>query len=66
MEALGKEANMLPDIVPNIVIPVSAVLAIAFGLWLWKRVSAITMVPGAPNRGSVCSFECPVGALEGC
>lgn len=37
---------MMPDIVPTILIPASAVLAIAFGLWLWKRVSAISLVPG--------------------
>lgn len=45
--AKGVAPNMIPDLVPNIVIPVSALLAIAFGLWLWKRVSAISLVPGA-------------------
>ncbi|KAF6252549.1 pyrophosphate-energised proton pump [Scenedesmus sp. NREL 46B-D3] len=37
---------MLPDIVPTVVIPVSAILAIVFGAWLWKRVSAISLTPG--------------------
>ncbi|WIA41962.1 hypothetical protein OEZ86_009266 [Tetradesmus obliquus] len=37
---------ILPDIVPTVLIPVSAVLAIIFGAWLWKRVSAISMTPG--------------------
>ena len=44
---VAKEANMMPDMVPTILIPASALLAIAFGLWLWKRVSAISLVPGA-------------------
>jgi len=46
---VAKEANILPDLVPTILIPASAVVAIAFGLWLWKRVSAISLVPGAPG-----------------
>lgn len=50
---LAKEApNMMPDILPTILIPSSAVLAIIFGLWLWKRVSAISLVPGGPCRPS--------------
>jgi hypothetical protein len=45
MEA-AKEANILPDLVPTILIPSAAIVAIIFGLWLWKRVSAISLVPG--------------------
>jgi inorganic pyrophosphatase len=42
----AEQAVMLPDIVPTVLIPVSAILAIIFGLWLWKRVSAISLSPG--------------------
>eukprot|EP00775_Hariotina_reticulata_P003821 gene3821-4079_t len=42
----AERAVLLPDIVPTVLIPVSAVLAIVFGLWLWKRVSAISLSPG--------------------
>lgn len=42
----AEQAVLLPDIVPTVLIPVSAVLAIVFGLWLWKRVSAISLSPG--------------------
>jgi hypothetical protein len=44
--------NMLPDIVCTVVIPASAIVAIIFGLWLWKRVSSITLVPGDGGRGT--------------
>lgn len=55
---------MMPDIVPTIMIPVSAVIAIVFGLWLWKRVSAISLVPGVPccsalqGHASFLAFPC--------
>lgn len=49
---LAKQAaeNVLPDLVPTVLIPASAIIAIVFGLWLWKRVSYITLVPGATGR----------------
>lgn len=46
MEVAKVAPNMMPDMVPTILIPASAIVAIIFGLWLWKRVSAISLVPG--------------------
>ncbi|KAK9830190.1 hypothetical protein WJX72_010203 [[Myrmecia] bisecta] len=40
----------MPDIVPQFLIPGSALLAIAFGLWLWWRVSHVLVKPGHSSR----------------
>jgi H+-translocating diphosphatase len=39
-------AAPLPVLVPNVLIPLSAVVGIIFALWLWKRVSAIQLTGG--------------------
>jgi hypothetical protein len=39
----GMMASLAPDMVPLVLIPTSAVLGIVFALWLWKRVSLITV-----------------------
>lgn len=44
--AKAASSTALPDLVPTVLIPVSAVLAILFGAWLWKRVSNISLTPG--------------------
>lgn len=36
------------DTASTIFIPVSAVIAIVFGLWLWKRVSAVSVSGRSP------------------
>lgn len=37
---------ILPDLFVTVYIPATAVVGILFGVWLWKRVSAISMTPG--------------------
>lgn len=51
MEVSAAEAPILSPLVPNVLIPVSAVVAIIFGLWLWKRVSAIQLTGGEDQAG---------------
>lgn len=47
MEAhLHSVHTVFPSAVPTILIPVSALLSIAFGIWLWYRVSAIKVGNG--------------------
>ena len=36
----------LPDLFPTIFIPTTAVIAIFFGIWLWQRVSTVSLTPG--------------------
>jgi inorganic pyrophosphatase len=43
-------ASLAPEVV-LVMIPLSAVLGIIFALWLWKRVSAVSMSSGGAFRG---------------
>jgi hypothetical protein len=44
------------DMTATVLIPVSAVVAIIFGLWLWKRVSAVSVSGRARAwRGPCCA-----------
>lgn len=51
--------HILPDLAVNILIPSSAIIAIVFGLWLWKRVSYISMTPGGWWEGRGGAEEAP-------
>jgi hypothetical protein len=38
--------QVLSDLFPTVFIPTSAVIAILFGIWLWQRVSSVSLTPG--------------------
>lgn len=46
---LGKTVPAFGDIVPTVLIPGAALLAIVFGIWTWIRVSAVKV--GASRGG---------------
>ena len=60
------EGSTAPPLVPLVLVPTSAVLGIVFALWLWRRVSAISVSPASSvfrsNNGREmppsCCCEC--------
>jgi hypothetical protein len=55
MSLLSKSVPAFSDVVPAVLIPGAAILAILFGIWTWYRVSAVTVGgtrgAGRPGNG---------------
>jgi hypothetical protein len=55
MSLLSKSVPVFSDVVPAVLIPSAAILAILFGIWTWYRVSAVTVGgtrgAGRPGNG---------------